>query len=101
MSFKAKDSQDFLNTQKLLNTRKACDPQCYEAEEEIHKGEKGKKITLKIPCRKMVSVDNIKKCELYLNPCQQWSKGQCIFPGAALAIKDTDKPNLRKNRGRY
>jgi hypothetical protein len=102
MSFKGKDSQEFLNTRKLLKTRRACDPRCYEAEEETHKNEKGKKVTLKILCRKMVSVDNIiKKCELYLNPCQQWSKGQCIFPGAALSIKDTDKPNLRKNRGIY
>ena len=101
MSFKDKDSQAFLRQQKLLNTREACDPRCYEAEEETHKDEKGKKVTLKIHCRKMVSVDNIiKKCELYLNPCQQWSKGQCMFPTSALLIKDTDKVNLRKHRGR-
>ncbi len=101
MSQMERTSKEFDRDQKALILRRACDPQCYEAITEINKGEKGKKITVKVKCSKMEVVDGVSKCELFLNPCQMWAKGQCLFPNSALSIKDIPKPNFRKHRGNY
>ena len=100
MSQLERTSKEFDKNQALLLLRKVCDPRCYEAETEILKDIKGVKSTHGVPCKKMVAVKQVNRCELYSNPCKQWEKGQCIFPGAALSIKDIEKPNLRKHRRR-
>lgn len=100
MSQMERTSKEFDKNQILLNLRRACDPRCYEAETEILKDIKGVKSTHGVPCKKMVAVKQVNRCELYFNPCQMWSNGQCIFPGSALSLKDIPKPNFRKHRGR-
>jgi len=91
-------TKEFEKSQALLLLRKVCDRKCFTAETDIVKDEKGKKITINIPCRKIVPVNQVSRCELYLDPKKQWEKGQCLFPGAALSIKDVEKLNARKHR---
>ena len=101
MSRENRASKEFDKNKILLSLRKACDPQCYEAITEIHKREKGKKTAVKVKCTKMEVVDGVSKCELFLNPCQMWAIGQCIYPNSALCIQDATKQNYKKHRGIY
>lgn len=105
MSQMERTSKEFDKNQILLSKRRACVPQCYEAKIEEIKDDKKKKIAARIPCTKIKNIDGIDKCALYLDPSKKWAEEKgvlknCIFPLAALSIKDIPKPNFRKHRGR-